>query len=112
MKHEMRLEPILFEEMKSGSKKVELRLNDEKRQKINLGDTIIFCKRPECVEKIEVRVAGLDKYKTIKELVEATPLEYWGPRFHGKQQLLNHSWHYSEEKIKKYGLLAIRIERI
>lgn len=106
----MHLDPLPFEEIYSRTKKVESRLNDEKRQKIQLGDIITFYKRPECVKKIKVEVIELHHYKNIKELVDATPIEYWGPRFKNKQQLMNSSWHYTEEEIKKYGLLAIYIK--
>jgi ASC-1-like (ASCH) protein len=112
MRHEMHLDPIPFDEIYSGLKKIESRLNDAKRQKICVGDVITFYERPECIRKIEVQVIGLHNYTTIKELVEATPLEYWGPRFQSKQQLVDAAWHYDEKKITQYGLLAIEITRL
>ena len=42
MKHFMKLDPQPFESIKSGEKTIELRLFDEKRQLINVGDTIVF----------------------------------------------------------------------
>ena len=42
MEHNMNLVPWAFNEVKSGRKDVEVRLNDEKRQKMNIGDTSIF----------------------------------------------------------------------
>ena len=42
MNHNMNLSPVPFEMIKSGQKTIELRLNDEKRQRIKTGDTIIF----------------------------------------------------------------------
>src|SRR5512133_3929270 len=98
MKHEMRLDPIQFDEIYAGLKTVELRLNDEKRQKIHVDDTIQFYKRTECVKEVEVRLTELNKYKTIKDLVESTPITYFGPRFQNKQQLLNTTWNYSKEE--------------
>ena len=109
MIHKMHLDPLPFEEISSGLKKIESRLNDEKRQKIHVGDTIRFYKRPECVKEVEVKVLKLHHYKSIKELVGATPIEYWGPRFKNKQQLIDTSWHYTEEEIRKHGLLAIYV---
>jgi len=108
----MRLDPAPFDEISHGLKTIESRLNDEKRQQIKIGDTIEFYKRPECKEKVEVKVLELHKYGTIKECVEDLPVNCWGPRFKSKEQLLSASWHYSEDEIKKYGLLAIKIERI
>jgi ASC-1-like (ASCH) protein len=41
----MRLHPEPFERVKSGEKNVECRLNDEKRQQLSVGDTIVFQNR-------------------------------------------------------------------
>ncbi len=38
MQHEMRLDKGPFERMNSGVKKVEFRINDEKRQQVKVGD--------------------------------------------------------------------------
>ena len=43
--HEMNLAPEPFSLIADGKKKFELRLNDEKRQGIRGGDTIIFTNR-------------------------------------------------------------------
>ena len=40
--HSMKLKPLPFAAIQSGKKVLELRLNDEKRQKIKIGDTIVF----------------------------------------------------------------------
>lgn len=42
MKHNMKLQPKYYNYMLNGTKRIEIRLNDEKRKNINLGDTIIF----------------------------------------------------------------------
>lgn len=42
MNHKMNLFPEPFEMISSGQKTIELRLNDEKRQKIQIGDIIEF----------------------------------------------------------------------
>ena len=42
MVHCMNLEPSAFLKIADGSKTIELRLNDKKRQKINIGDRIEF----------------------------------------------------------------------
>ncbi len=57
-KHRMHLYKEPFEMIKSGKKKIEIRLNDEKRQKLKIGDTIVFSKLPDCKDKIEVKVTG------------------------------------------------------
>lgn len=42
MVHEMKLHESPFKKIKSGKKTVELRLYDDKRRKINIGDKILF----------------------------------------------------------------------
>ena len=42
MKHYMNLNPEPFEMIRSGEKTIELRLNDEKRKAIGVGDTKVF----------------------------------------------------------------------
>jgi len=42
MLHQMKLQPSPFEKIKNGSKTIEVRLNDEKRQLLKVGDEIQF----------------------------------------------------------------------
>ena len=44
MTHEMKLQPKYFDYILNGTKRIEIRLNDEKRKKIKLGDKIKFLK--------------------------------------------------------------------
>ena len=63
----MRLHKGPFELIKNGSKTIELRLYDEKRQMINVGDTITFENRSDG-DKIIVKVIALHKYPSFEEL--------------------------------------------
>lgn len=42
MIHEMKLSPKYYNFIKNGTKRIEIRLNDEKRQKLKVGDKIKF----------------------------------------------------------------------
>ena len=42
MIHEMKLNKEPFEKIRDGKKTIELRLNDEKRQRVRVGDSIVF----------------------------------------------------------------------
>lgn len=53
--HVMKLEEEYFNYIKNGTKRIEIRLFDEKRRKIKIGDKIIFYKLPDMKEKIEVK---------------------------------------------------------
>ena len=113
MEHILKLQPEYFEYIKNGTKKMELRLYDEKRQKINLGDTIIFQKEPELKISMKVKVIGLFRYKTFEELFEDFDIKILADKSMTKQELLNVlEKFYTPEKQKEYGVLGIRIEKI
>lgn len=50
MEHIMKLNASTFEDVKSGKKRREYRLNDEKRKLVRVGDTIRFLKLPNLYE--------------------------------------------------------------
>ena len=59
MLHKMKLNESPFERIKNGTKTIEFRLYDEKRQKIKVGDKIEFSKLPDLDEKILVEVLDI-----------------------------------------------------
>lgn len=59
MLHKMKLQEDPFERIKNGTKTVEFRLYDEKRQTIQIGDEIEFSRLPELQEKLLVKVIDL-----------------------------------------------------
>lgn len=111
--HKMHLNKGPFEMIKSGQKKIEIRLNDEKRRKVKIGDTIIFSKLPDCKEKIEVKVTGLLHYASFRELYEDIPFQLIGRENKSLDWMLQGIYKiYDKEREEKYGALGIRIERI
>ena len=64
MLHKMKLNENYFERIKDGTKIVEFRLYDEKRQQIKVGDKIEFSKLPELQEKLLVDVIELYRENT------------------------------------------------
>ena len=67
MKHEMKLNNGPFEQIKNGTKTIELRLNDEKRQLLKIKDLIEFTNRTNN-EKMLVEIANLYHYPSFEEL--------------------------------------------
>lgn len=67
MLHEMKLQNGPFNSIKNGKKTIELRLYDEKRQKVKIRDKIEFTNILNN-EKILTEVINLHKYKTFEEL--------------------------------------------
>ncbi len=108
----MRLDPGPFDLIVSGNKNLEIRLFDEKRQRLNLGDIITFSKRPELIERVDTLVVALLRYRTIEELVDDIPMEKFG-YLHDYDKAEFVKWcysRYSAEEVKKYGILGIKIE--
>ena len=56
MLHKMKLNEGPFERIKNGTKTIEFRLYDEKRQQIKVGDKIEFSKLPDLQEKLLVDI--------------------------------------------------------
>ena len=111
MTHEMKLQPKYFDFIKNGSKRIELRLFDDKRKAILLGETIRFIKEPERIESIEVTVTGLLRYNTFKELLNDFSIEILADSSLSKEELLNElETFYTKEEQKKYGVLGIKFE--
>ena len=55
--------------IKNGTKRIELRLFDDKRKAILLGETIRFFKEPELTESLEVTVTGLLRYDNFEKFI-------------------------------------------
>lgn len=67
MKHEMGLQAKYYDYIKNGTKRIELRLFDEKRRgRIKIGDTIEFA-NPDG-EKLLAKVVGLLRYGPFEDL--------------------------------------------
>ncbi|MBR1925760.1 MAG: ASCH domain-containing protein [Clostridia bacterium] len=110
MIHEMKLREIYFNMIKNGSKIYEVRLNDEKRRLIDVGDTIIFKKEPLLKEELVTKVKDIVYFKNFEELVNTLPLEKIGFKTESKQEVedIYHSF-YSPEEEQKYGVVAIKV---
>lgn len=111
MKHYMNLNPEPFEMISSGKKTIELRLNDEKRKAISVGDTIVFTNTQDSNRQIFATVTALHKFKNFKELYENLPLlkcGYTEEDIDGaKPEDMN--IYYSKELEEKYGALGIEL---
>lgn len=113
MTHCMNLEPSAFLKIANGSKTIELRLNDEKRQKINIGDRIEF-RCGEINSVIFAEVIKLHKFSDFEQLYKALPLEKCG---YSKDDLKTAHYtdmekYYIKSQIKKYGALGIELQKI
>ncbi len=112
MIHQMKLQPKYYNYMKDGSKRIEIRLNDEKRKRIHVGDKIVFFKEPDLEESLKTEVVGLVQYSNIQELVEDYNISLLADKSEKKEDLLSElKKFYPEEKQEKYGVLSIKIKK-
>lgn len=109
--HYMNLHDDPFNLIKSGTKTIELRLNDLKRQKIKVGDLIEFTNRV-TDEKMTVKVVDLFKFDSFSELYKNFDKVSMGYREDEEADSSDMELYYSKEEQEKYGVLAIKIEKI
>lgn len=114
MEHKMSLFAEPFERVKSGRKVIEVRLFDEKRQKVNIGDTITFTKLPNRDESLTVEVIGLSRFSSFHDLFSVFDKSKFGhpENFTIEDQIEGMREIYSEEREKELGVLGIHIKLI
>ncbi len=109
MQHLMNLKSGPFESIKAFRKTVEMRLFDEKRQTINVGDSILF-KNVSSGEQLLVEVVDLQIFPSFVELYahyDKIAIGYNNDDIAHPDDMLDF---YSADKIAKYGVVAITIK--
>lgn len=114
MQHIMRLNPLPFKMIASGEKTIELRLNDEKRRKLNRKDLITFINTEDNRKTLKAEIVNIYKFKSFKELYADLPLLKCG---YTKEDVKTASpedmlAYYSAKQQEKYGVLGIEIKVI
>ncbi len=107
--HRMKLKKSPFEKIKNGIKTVELRLNDEKRQQVKIGDFIEFSLIDDISQKITARVTALHHFDSFAKLYENLPKEKIG---YATDEIFDPDHmdeYYPKEKQEKYGVLGIEL---
>ncbi len=108
--HNMRLHSSPFEKIKSGEKTIELRLFDEKRQKIQEGDFIVFTNTA-TGEKLHTKVKKLHRFASFEELYQNLPLLQCG--YTEDDVATAHpddmKQYYSAGEQEKYGVVGIEL---
>lgn len=105
----MNLQQRFFDYIKNGTKRIELRLFDEKRQKIKVGDTIEFSSSEG--ESFETEVVELLRYDSFEKLFADYDISILADKSMTKEELLNILQEfYTPEKQAEYGVVGIRIK--
>ena len=111
MIYEMKLNANPFASVKSGEKRVEMRLRDEKRARIKIGDQIQFI-HADTGEGLLCKVVALYPYDSFEDLYrnhDKISIGYKADEVADPNDMLAY---YPAEKIAKYGVLGIGIEVI
>ena len=109
--HVMNLTPAPMQEIRTGNKTIELRLNDEKRKQISVGDTIKCINTEDSNDTLRVKVVDLFLFSSFAELYDNLPLLNCG---YNEDNINTASpedmeMYYSREKQNKYGVVGIKI---
>ena len=113
MMHEMKLQKDYYNYILNGTKRIEIRLYDEKRQQIKIGDTIKFSKEPELNEHFEAKVIGLLRYSNFDDLLNDFDISLLADKKISREELISTlEQFYTKEEQKKYGVIGIRLELI
>ena len=107
----MNLHPGPFELIKNGQKDVEMRLHDERRKPINIGDIIEFTNN-QTQEIICVEITNLHIFATFVELYHHYPKERLGYKLDEIANPNDMLQYYSKSQIEQCGVLAIEFKLI
>ena len=108
--HEMKLNPSPFAMIKSGRKNIELRLYDERRKNIRVGDDIIFT-HTESGERMCATVKGLHIFASFDELYKNLPLLQCGytPEDVDMAKPSDMNQYYTPEQQSMHGVVGIEL---
>ena len=100
-----------FDKIKSGEKIYEVRLNDEKRQLLKVGDCLFFKREPECIEDLHTHIVELKYYKSFVDLLNDIPISAIGFLDMSNVDVLKEYYKfYTPEDEHKFGVVAIKVE--
>ena len=109
MEYVMHLNEKPFFMIKSGKKDIEMRLFDEKRQKIKVGDTIEFANR-ETGQLIETEVVDIHVFENFEKLYSSFDKTRLGYYENEEAKPEDMAQYYSVPEINKYGVVGIEVK--
>ena len=109
MIHKMKLVDFAFNKIKNKEKDIEVRLNDEKRRLIKIGDIIEFT-NIDTLEITKTKVINLYKFDTFEELFNKFEHKRLGFKESDNASIMDKF--YTKEEQEKYGVIGIEIKLI
>ena len=107
--HQLKLATEPFNAIISGNKTIESRLYDVKRQKIQIGDRIIFTNRDNSEQTVTAEVVGLLRYATFRDLFSHNnPRKFGGDNVEWLENQISEFYSIEDQKI--YGVIGIEFK--
>ena len=107
--HQLKLATEPFNAIISGDKTIESRLYDAKRQKIQIGDRIIFTNRDNSEQTVTAEVVGLLRYATFRDLFSHNnPRKFGGDNVEWLENQISEFYSIEDQKI--YGVIGIEFK--
>lgn len=111
MIHSMKLKEGPFQKIVAGTKTIEMRLYDDKRRKVQVGDVIEFTNMS-TDEKIMAEVLALHIYPTFEYLYNKFNKVSLGYEEYEIALYTDMEQYYLSTEIEKYGVVGIEIRKI
>ena len=110
----MNLNESPFSLIASGKKTIEMRLFDERRKQISVGDTLVFKNVSDESKTLSCKVKKLHIFESFEELYASLPLEKCGylPDEIPFASYRDMEIYYPPERQKDYGVVGIEIELV
>ena len=107
--HQLKLATEPFNAIISGDKTIESRLYDAKRQKIQIGDRIIFTNRDNSEQTVTAEVVGLLRYATFRDLFSHNnPRKFGGDNVEWLENQISEFYSIEDQNI--YGVIGIEFK--
>ena len=108
----MHLESEIYNLVNNNIKDIEIRINDEKRRKLKIGDIITIANRSNN-DTLMIRITNLEYFSSFNDCINNYDLKRLYNDEITKEELLNllYKFYTIEEEIK-YGVVAIIFEKI
>lgn len=111
--HEMKVAEPWFSRMDLGVKTIELRLLDEKRQTMKIGDHVSFKLFPKLEHSCLMEITGLLHYPNFASLIDDINVAWLGYEEKDREWLKSSMYDiYTQEEEKEFGALGIRLKKV
>lgn len=114
MEHIMKLFESDFDNLKSGKKKREYRLNDDKRKQVRIGDTIRFLKLPNLDEEFVVDVKNIEVFSNWYDCYSKYYDEDFKNRYSSVEAVVQDTYdggYYTKEESEENGCVVFTIKK-